>query len=285
MNNEYTCYKSIVDQALQSAIKNAPFAGGELFAPIEYALSTPGKRIRGVLTLVFSNRLGVAEEAALPFAVALEMIHTYSLIHDDLPEMDNDDLRRGAPTCHKKFGSALALLAGDAILNYAMEYLLIKRNNYPSASFLNAVEVLFSASGACGMLGGQAIDIIGEETDLSFEKLLELHTKKTGALLLAPIKIAEALSGKLHINYETYSKKIGLAFQIKDDILDVEGSTELLGKEVGKDVTEHKSTFTSILGLSKAKDYLDREITEAKNNAGGDMFLLWLADYIANRQL
>ncbi len=285
MNKEYTDYKNIIDSALENALANAPFNQTELFESIKYALLAPGKRIRGVMTLIFCNRLGVSEEQALPFAVGLEMIHAYSLVHDDLPEMDNDDFRRGSPTCHKKFGPAFALLAGDAILNYSIEHLLEKRGRYSPVAFLNALDALYAAAGACGMLGGQAIDIIGETTALSLEKLLELHSKKTGALLLAPIKIAEALSGTMNEAYENYSKKIGLAFQIKDDILDVEGNADLLGKEIGKDFAEHKSTFTSILGLPEAKEYLSREIAEAKCYAGDDTFLLWLADYIGERQL
>ncbi len=285
MNKEYISYKEIIDAELKAALKNAPFKDTELYPAIEYALLTPGKRIRGVLTLVFCNRFGISMDRALPFAAALEMIHAYSLVHDDLPEMDNDDYRRGAPTCHKKFGSAFALLAGDAILNYSMEYLLDKKNNDAPDAFLNALGCLYAASGTCGMLGGQAIDIVGEENALSLEKLLELHSKKTGALLLAPIKIAEALSGNINETFEKYSRKIGLAFQIKDDILDVEGNSELLGKETGKDAFEHKSTFISILGLAKAKEYLDQEIKDAKNCAGNDTFLLWMADYIGNRQI
>lgn len=285
MNNEYIDNKNNIDLQLEAAVENSPFAKSELYDAIKYALLAPGKRIRGVMTLIFCDRLGVAADKAIPFAVALEMIHAYSLVHDDLPEMDNDDFRRGAPTCHKKFGPAFALLAGDAILNYSMEFLLSKKEAYKPESFLGALEALYSAAGACGMLGGQAIDIIGETAQLNLEKLLELHSKKTGALLLAPIKIAEALSGTTCEDFENYSKKIGLAFQIKDDILDVEGNAELLGKETGKDMAENKSTFTSILGIAKAKKYLDREIADAKKYAGDDLFLLWLADYIGNRQL
>ena len=256
-----------------------------MFEAVEYALSTPGKRVRGVLTLHFCKLLGVPQEQAIPFAVSLEMIHAYSLVHDDLPEMDNDDFRRGAPTCHKKFGEAYALLAGDAILNYSMEFLLLHRQKYDSARFLDAQECLYRAAGAQGMLDGQAIDVWGETQKLSLEQLLELHSKKTGALLLAPIEIALALSSKENEGYYEYSKRIGLAFQIKDDILDLEGDSDLLGKETGKDLQGNKSTFISILGLNKAKNYLEAEISAAKSAANAEPFLLWLADYIANRQL
>jgi geranylgeranyl diphosphate synthase type II len=284
MNKKYKEYKSLVDAALNLAINEAAIVDSKLYDAIKYALSTPGKRIRGVLTLHFCNRLGVDASKAIPFAVALEMIHAYSLVHDDLPEMDNDDFRRGAPTCHKKYGTAFALLAGDAILNYSLEYLLERRSLYSADLFLNAVEQLYNASGAKGMLDGQAIDILGESTKLTMDQLLELHSKKTGALLLAPIKIAEALSGTEQKNLCEYAKKIGLAFQIKDDILDVEGNADTLGKETGKDLQENKSTFITILGIKEAKEYLEKEIGIAKSMVKGDLFLEWIADYIANRQ-
>lgn len=283
MKSEFLELKKRVDDAIQSVFSNKELNNSRLIEPMKYAVLAPGKRIRGVLTLAFCKRLSVSEELAMPFAVALEMIHAYSLVHDDLPEMDNDDFRRGLPTCHKKFGHATALLAGDGILNYAIEYLLLHKEKYSAKPFLNALNVLFSASGICGMLNGQAIDKLGENRALTFEELLELHRMKTGALLLAPIRIAEALSNKQAENYVNYSQRIGLAFQIKDDILDVEGNTQILGKEVGKDASENKSTFTSILGLSEAKEYLEQELELAKRAVDDDPFLLWIADYIGSR--
>lgn len=283
MKSKFNELKQQVDNAIKNALSDSLLKDSRLFDPIRYSLLAPGKRIRGVLTLSFCERLSVPLDQAMPFAVALEMVHAYSLVHDDLPEMDNDDMRRGLPTCHKKFGHDTALLAGDAILNYAMEYLLSQRKAYQSQSFLDAMNELFSASGALGMLNGQAIDKNGEDCVLSLEELLELHRMKTGALLVAPIRIAEALSGSKKENYVNYCKAIGLAFQIKDDILDVEGNTELLGKEVGKDASENKSTFTSILGVDEAKKYLSDEIKKAKDMVPDDPFLLWIADYIGAR--
>lgn len=284
MNAEYLAKKEILDECLASVISSNIQADNPLYSAMEYGVSTPGKRIRGVLTLAFCERLGVPQEQALPFAVALEMIHAYSLVHDDMPEMDNDDFRRGQPTCHKKYGADMALLAGDGILNFALEYLLLNKKLYQPARFLEAVEILFCAAGANGMLCGQAMDKIGESRMLSIDELLLLHRKKTGALLLAPVQIAEALSASKSDNYVNYSKNIGLAFQIKDDLLDVEGSSAVLGKEVGKDLAEHKSTFVSVLGVNAAKDYLQQELLAAIGHAGTDEFLLWLADYIGNRE-
>ncbi len=283
MNKEFLDKKQLVDQQIEIAMESAPFKDSPLYPAINYAVTAPGKRIRGVLTLAFCERLSVPLEEALPFAAALELIHAYSLVHDDLPEMDNDDFRRGLPTCHKKFGNAMALLAGDAILNYSIEYILKNKKLYQPNRLLNAIDVLYNASGAEGMLGGQAIDKIGETRQLSLEELLELHNKKTGALLLAPILIANALADKNVQNYVNYSKHIGLAFQIKDDILDIEGSAEKLGKETGKDAEENKSTFVSIMDLDSAKEYLLNELSLATKEAENDPFLLWLVQYIGGR--
>ncbi len=283
MKNEFIKIKQQVDDAISLAFSECEINNSHLIEPMKYAVLAPGKRIRGVLTLYLCKQLSVPKEQAMPFAVALEMIHAYSLVHDDLPEMDNDDFRRGLPTCHKKFGHATALLAGDGILNYTVEYLLSCREKYEPETFLNAMSVLFSASGALGMLDGQAIDKIGESCKLSLDELLELHQRKTGALLLAPVRIAEALANKKVENYVNYCRRIGLAFQIRDDILDVEGNTQLLGKEVGKDALESKSTFPSILGLSEAKEYLENELKLAKSSVQDDAFLLWIADYIGSR--
>ncbi len=283
MKSEFFEIKKRVDDAIESAFSEKVLGESRLIEPMKYAVLAPGKRIRGVLTLSFCERLSVPEEQAMPFAVALEMIHAYSLVHDDLPEMDDDDFRRGLPTCHKKFDHATALLAGDGILNYAVEFLLSQKSKYQPESFLNAMSVLFSASGALGMLNGQAIDKMGESRNLIFDELLELHRMKTGALLLAPIRIAEALSNKKAENYVNYCRRIGLAFQIRDDILDVEGNTQVLGKEVGKDALENKSTFTSILGVPEAKKYLEQELELAKCAVQDDPFLLWIAEYIGAR--
>ncbi len=283
MNEEYLAYKARLDFLLNEAISKEQKDENPLYEAMDYGLSTPGKRIRGALLLAFCERLSVPKEEAEPFAVALEMIHAYSLVHDDMPEMDNDSYRRGMPTCHKKFGSAFALLAGDGILNYAMEYLLAHRAIYKAELFMNALEALFEASGCKGMLGGQAEDKIGEEKELNLSELLSLHRHKTGALLEAPAKIALALANCPKNDFLIYCRHLGLAFQIKDDLLDVEGVAEELGKETGKDEMEQKSTFVSLLGVDGARSYLNDEIDAALAVAGEDLLLCWLASYTANR--
>ncbi len=284
MNKEYLAYKSKLDDLLSTLIQRELGEEHPLCESMAYGVMSPGKRIRGALTMAFCTRLGVTEEQALPFAAALELIHAYSLVHDDMPEMDNDDYRRGLLTCHKKYGADMALLAGDGILNFSMEYLLSKRDLYQPEAFLAALNVLYEASGARGMLCGQVLDKQGENKVLSLDELLELHRHKTGALLAAPIRIAETLSGTKKENYVNYCECIGLAFQIKDDILDVEGSAEVLGKETGKDQEENKSTFVSLLGLSESKKYLEKELDEAVKASEEDEFLLWLARYIGSRE-
>ena len=282
MNQEYTAIKNQIDRALEQLIRQDP--ANPLAEAMAYGISTPGKRIRGVLTVYFCRRLSVPEEQAVPFAVALELIHAYSLVHDDMPEMDNDAYRRGLPTCHKKYGPALALLAGDAILNYSMEYLLSHRSLYRPEPFLRALEALYQAAGSGGMLRGQAMDKIGESHALSMDELFLLHRLKTGALLSAPIEIASALSGTRNENYVNYCRRIGLAFQIKDDLLDVEGSPAVLGKETGRDSEESKSTFVSVMGVNEAKKALAEELEAATAAVSDDPFLCWLAGYIGKRE-
>ncbi len=282
MNKIFLQKKEQLDLALENVTSSFVDQANPLYHAIKHSVSAPGKRVRGVLTLLFCEKLGISEEQATPFAVALELIHAYSLVHDDMPEMDNDDFRRGIPTCHKKYGASTALLAGDAILNLSMEYLLSFRKLYQPERFINALMCLYTASGHNGMLGGQVLDKANENRTVSMDELLELHRKKTGALLLAPIQIAECLADQKSDDYVNYSKHIGLAFQIKDDILDVSGTQEELGKTIGKDQVEHKSTFVTLLGLDEAHAYLTREL-EAAKSAVNDPVLLWLADYIGCR--
>ena len=284
MNNEFLAKKELLDEQLTKLILDFLPTENPLSEGLQYAVSAPGKRIRGVLTLVFCERMGVSEDQAMPFALALELIHAYSLVHDDLPEMDNDDYRRGLLTCHKKFGAGTALLVGDGILNLSVEFLLKNRKKYEPECFLNAMEVLYQAAGIKGMLLGQMLDKNGEEHLLSEAELLELHRKKTGALLMAPILIAQSLSGRESEHYVNYCRHIGLAFQIKDDLLDLEGTAAVLGKETGKDIQENKSTFITVMGAEKSKIALKKEIAAAEISAADDTFLLWLANYIGNRQ-
>lgn len=277
-------YKEIVDAELAKVITERDLVENPIFEVMRYGILTPGKRLRGVLTLYFCERAGVPQSLALPFSVSLEMIHAYSLVHDDMPEMDNDAYRRGALTCHKKFGSAAALLAGDGLLNAAVEYLLRFRLSYAPDRFLNAMDALMHAAGAHGMLGGQILDMKSERQAPDLNGLLELQHKKTGALLQCPARIADALSGEERENAVLYCRSLGLAFQIKDDLLDIDGDPGILGKETRRDAAENKTTFITVLGYEKAKEYLQNELDKAKKYAGQDPFLLWIADYVGKRK-
>lgn len=236
-----------------------------------YSLQAGGKRIRPALLLGTAEMLSVPVERALPFAAALEMIHTYSLIHDDLPCMDNDDLRRGKPTCHVKYTEAIALLAGDALLNRAYEVCLSACMKNDTRE-VKASCFLSRMAGSDGMIGGQTIDILSENKIISSDELHTLHAKKTGCLLKAPLMIPFALSEHgdenhdLGHNLEEYASHIGLAFQIKDDLLDVTSSKDVLGKSIGKDAACNKSTFVTLFGQERASDYLQQEITSAMRN-------------------
>jgi geranylgeranyl diphosphate synthase type II len=284
MNKEYLEIKNELDRRLECLLTKHCSSGNPLYHVMEHGITTPGKRIRGVMTVVFCRRLSVADELSFPFAEALELIHAYSLVHDDMPEMDNDQYRRGVLTCHAKYGADMALLAGDGILNLAVEHLLKSRKLFKPFCFLDAMEAMFNAAGANGMLCGQALDKEGESRTLTMDELLLVHKKKTGKLLMAPILIAQSLAESENDNYVNYSRSIGLAFQIKDDILDKEGTLETLGKEAGADSKTNKSTFVSLLGLEQAKEYLNREIRSAQAYADNDPFLCWLAEYIESRK-
>lgn len=235
---------------------------------MRYAVMNGGKRIRPILMLAVADVLGLDRQQILPIACALEMIHSYSLVHDDLPAMDNDDLRRGKPTTHKQFDEATAILAGDTLQCYAFKVIAqgCREGGVSADRILLAAEALATASGALGMAGGQMLDLQNEGKLISLEELKKMHSLKTGALLeyavAAPLFIvqpqAEIVDGLM-----AYAAAIGLAFQIKDDILDVEASTEALGKTAGKDQDQHKSTFVSLLGLAGAKAELALETQKA----------------------
>ncbi|MBE6680600.1 MAG: polyprenyl synthetase family protein [Ruminococcaceae bacterium] len=236
-----------------------------LYKAMEYSLMCGGKRIRPFLALEFCRMFGGSEDAVLPYAMAIEMIHTFSLIHDDLPCMDNDDLRRGKPTNHKVFGEATALLAGDAMVFSAFECAL--SNEHVSAeNKLAAARELALSSGADGMCAGQMIDLEGEGKKLAFDELLSLHAHKTGCLIRAAAKLgaiaANADSDAIKAA-DTYGAGVGLAFQIIDDILDKFGSTEELGKPVGSDAKNEKTTFLTFMSAEEALEYAKKVTGEA----------------------
>ena len=237
-----------------------------LMAAMDYSLTAGGKRLRPALTLGVSELLGSEiTPAVLKAACAVELIHTYSLIHDDLPAMDNDDLRRGKPTNHKKFGAGMATLAGDGLLTLAFSWL--SENELPELVRLRLIQALAKAAGPAGMVAGQARDIAGEGHHLTLDQLRKLHAEKTGALLaysaVAGGIIAGASEDIIDI-LRTFGKAYGLAFQIKDDLLDVTATEAQVGKEVHRDAEAHKNTYPGLLGVEGAKQALQVALNDAK---------------------
>ena len=231
-----------------------------------YSLNAGGKRIRPILVLEFSKMCGSDIENTLPYAIALEMIHTYSLIHDDLPCMDNDDFRRGKPTNHKVFGEALALLAGDALLNQAFEIMLDPENakNFDSKNVLNAVFEVSKATGACGMIAGQVLDTSNEGKQVDIDILLKTHRQKTGELIKCASVCGTILGGgnqKDVENAKNFAINLGIAFQIRDDMLDVIGNTKILGKSIGND--NDKTTYTSLYSIEECEKLVLKYTNEA----------------------
>lgn len=233
----------------------------------QYSLFAGGKRIRPTLVLEFCRMFGGSDEAALPFAAAVEMLHTSSLIHDDLPCMDNDDLRRGKPTNHKVFGEATAVLAGDALLIGAFEQTASNARVSPEIAAM-ATAYLAGGVGTYGMVGGQIMDMEGEHRKLSLDELLKMHSLKTGALINASCVLGALAAGvsphdSAMEKTVLYAEKIGLAFQIVDDILDVTGDEQSLGKKIGADKEHDKNTFLSFYSVEEAQFYADRLTAEA----------------------
>ena len=232
-----------------------------LYDAMRYSLLAGGKRLRPVLVLEACRLCGGDTEAALPFAGAIEMVHTYSLIHDDLPCMDDDDLRRGRPTNHKVYGEATAVLAGDALLTAAFETMLAPGQPLPPERLTAAAGILARAAGGEGMVGGQILDMAGEERSLALAEVEELQRLKTGALITAALEMGWAVAGGTEAQREalrTYGARLGLAFQIQDDILDVVGDQAALGKPVGSDARSGKTTFVTLKGVEACRELVDR---------------------------
>jgi len=227
-----------------------------------YSLEAGGKRFRPVLSLSVAEMLEIDTKKILPFATAIELIHTYSLIHDDLPSMDDDDFRRGKPSNHKVFGEAAAILAGDGLLTLAFEFLTKKTKHIDAETVLKGIEIISGAAGINGMIYGQCLDMECEGKNISLSELQKIHKNKTGALIKAAT-IIPAVVNKLDketLNiFSDFSDHLGFLFQISDDILDVTSSTEVLGKPVLSDVAHNKITYVSLLGLEEAKNSLNYE--------------------------
>ncbi len=285
-------YQESVEQALDHWLPSASIEPTILHEAMRYSVLGDGKRIRPILLYATGEAFGVDLKALDGPACAVEMIHAYSLIHDDLPAMDDDDLRRGRPTCHKAYDDATAILAGDALQALAFHILAedenIKVNDTQRISMINT---LAKASGSRGMAGGQAIDLASVGKSLDISALETMHSHKTGALILASAELGALCVDEVETEQfdriSNYARCIGLAFQIKDDILDIESDTETLGKPQGSDVANNKPTYPNLLGLQGAKDAADKlynEAIESLDNFGQSADMLrFIADYIVNR--
>ena len=259
---------------------------------MEYSLLAGGKRIRPVLTLEVCRMCGGDPALAMPFACAVEMIHTYSLIHDDLPCMDDDDLRRGKPTNHKIYGEATAVLAGDGLLTAAFEIALGTDSPLPPQRVVAAAACLARAAGAQGMVGGQVLDMAAEGRAVSRYDVEQLQKLKTGALLSAAAEMGCIVAGgseEAQKAVRRYAQKLGMAFQVRDDMLDVEGNEATLGKPVGSDQANEKTTFVSLLGMDDCRALVEKltmEAVEALAPFGTERagFLCWLAEALAGRE-
>ena len=279
-----------VNKNLEKYIEEKENPQATIYKAMNYSVSAGGKRIRPVIMLASAELVSGSYEGVMPFACALEMIHTYSLIHDDLPCMDNDDLRRGKPTNHKVFGEAMAVLAGDALLNKAFEVILKNSQMSPNMT-IAAMSEIATASGTEGMIGGQVIDIESEGKQIDAVTLMTLHLNKTGALIMTAAKVGALLGGGTRedlLLMEEFSRYLGIAFQIKDDILDVEGREESLGKKTGADEENEKSTFVSIYGLEQSKkileDYTKKAIETLSPYGEKAEFLIELAKFLLSRE-
>ena len=258
--------QELAENALRGVFRDAA-PRADLYDAMNYSLLAGGKRLRPVLVLECCKLCGGEPEAALPFACAIEMVHTYSLIHDDLPCMDNDDLRRGRPTNHRAYGEATAMLAGDGLLTAAFE--VAAGAGLPAPRVVEAVEVLARAAGPAGMVGGQALDLAGEGCALNREELEQIHGLKTGAMIEAAAElgcVAAGAAGEERKAVREYARRLGLAFQIRDDMLDVEGDAAQFGKPIGSDAANEKNTFVTLLGLESCRSEVSR-LTDAAVSA------------------
>jgi geranylgeranyl diphosphate synthase type II len=285
-----------VDAALDRLLPGAAGTLAEHVKAMRYSLFAGGKRVRPILCLAAAEAIhdygDSIPEPILLTACALECIHTYSLIHDDLPAMDDDDLRRGKPTNHKVFGEAGAILAGDSLLTYAFE--LLSRDDFetiPPAARLRAISLISKAVGPEGMVGGQFLDLSYAGREIIYDMLREIHSRKTGALITASVQTGAVLSNCTPEQLDVltlYGNRIGLAFQIVDDLLNVEGTTEQLGKAAGSDAAMHKATYPALFGVEKTREKAREALAQALDALSGfgkraDM-LRELAKYIVNRK-
>ncbi len=289
---DFAAYLAKARKRVEVALDNAlgPERPNRLREAMRYSLLAGGKRLRPILCLAACELTGESSDKAIPTAVAIEMIHTMSLIHDDLPAMDNDDLRRGRPTNHVVYGDALAILAGDALLTRAFEMVSLRSPGVSSERLLKVVGELSLVAGAPGLVGGQVEDLEGEGKEVDLDTLEFIHIHKTGALLKASVVSGAMIGGaddQMLSALSTYANGIGLAFQIIDDILDLTSSSDVLGKTAGKDLIADKTTYPKLLGLDESRKRA-KELIQTSKQAIEPWVdkaapLLSLADYIINR--
>ena len=259
--------QEVVDEALRRCLPPGDGPSARVFEAMRYSVMAGGKRIRPILLMAGAEAVRADPVPLLPFACAIECIHTYSLIHDDLPAMDDDDLRRGVPTCHKAFGEAVAILAGDGLLTLAFEIIANPENQWdlPGDVLMQGIHILARAAGVHGMVGGQTADVLNEGRDVDADTLSFIHTRKTGALIAASVELGGLLGrgrdDEIH-GLKTYGRALGLAFQIRDDLLDVEGDERLMGKPIGSDARRRKATYPALFGLEKTRERA-RELLDA----------------------
>ena len=288
MLDKLNAYINSINTALAKSIPDAKSGQKDVIKAMKYSLSGGGKRLRPVLVLEFCRACGGDVDSAMPFALAIEYVHTYSLIHDDLPCMDDDDMRRGNPSCHKMFGQSTALLAGDALLTHAFEQLASAE--LEDEKIAQATMLLAQNAGVGGMIGGQVLDLLYEnKIEPTVSDVIDVYRMKTGALISASCLLGCIAAGASEDKLTAASKfayNLGVAFQIQDDILDIEGDEELTGKPVGSDVEQDKTTYVSLVGIDKAKKDVERltanaiAYLDAFPDSG---FLKALAAYLINR--
>lgn len=278
-----------VDEALARATDYGPDVPQPLAEAIRHSLLAPGKRLRPLLVLIACEACGYDRNKAMPAAVAVELIHTYSLIHDDLPAMDDDDMRRGRPSCHAKYGESTAILAGDALLAQAFE--AIAADHLPGDVVARCCKELAIAAGAANLVGGQHDDLEAEFAELGLESLERIHRRKTGAMICVSLRLGAIIAGassEVLVALSEYGEKLGLAFQIVDDLLDLEGDQQLMGKRVGKDSELGKLTYPKLLGAEASRQRAERLVAEAIASVTRDDLssaaLVTLARYVLERK-
>jgi len=283
-------YRSRINSFLEKILPAANIVPAELHQAIRYVVLGSGKRLRAALIYATGEALGAKLDELDAVAAAVELMHSYSLVHDDLPAMDNDDLRHGKPTCHKAFNEAIAILTGDALQALAFE-VLSNANTITADVRVKMITVLANAVGSMEMVGGQVLDLVAEGKQINIQELEAIHTRKTGALIAASVQLGALAAGcddiKQLKNLELFAQAIGLAFQVQDDIIDIESSTETLGKQQGADLAKNKATYPALLGIAATKEKVNNLYQQALQHLAkaelAESYLKHLAVFIVQR--